>query len=195
MIFDIMAVQEDYMVYEDKLRLCIEIGLEFVPLLFSGFSTTPDKFKEYIGTTSVLGGHNIEGVVIKPMDNNIFGKDGKLLLGKLVDEKFKEKHNKEWKEKDGNKHPKDILYALTSDLKTDARFQKALQHLRDNGDLVNAPEDIPKLLREVGRDIKSEEEDWIKEKLFKWAWPQLNRMIIKGLPEWYKDKLMEEIKQ
>lgn len=67
-----------------------------------------------------------------------------------------------------------------------------IQHMRDDGKLTNTPRDIGALMTEVKEDVKKEEEAYIKDKLFAWAWPHLQRKITGGLPEFYKELLAEE---
>ena len=186
-VFDVMAEDGVYLQRHMKESMCKDIGLEIVPLIFSGRVGSSEGLKEFLGRESVLGGSNIEGVVIKPLNNDVFDLDGDLIVGKYVCDKFKEKHTGNFKAKCS---PNDsILISLGESLKTEARWQKAVQHLSDDGVLKGEPEDIRLILNEIGRDTKKEEEDYIKEELFKWAWPQLNKMITKGAPQWYKEKI------
>lgn len=46
--------------------------------------------------------------------------------------------------------------------------------------------------REVHKDLEEECADEIKELLYKWAVKDIKRSVIKGLPEWYKEKLLEK---
>ena len=85
----------------------------------------------------------------------------------------------------------DILTLLGQDYCTEARWQKAVQHLRDDGELENSPRDIGRLIKEIPNDIKKECEEEIKEKLFKWAWPKMARATHRGFPEWYKEQLLK----
>lgn len=136
---------------------------------------------------SSLGGP-MEGLVIK--NYHQFGRDGKVLMAKVVDEKFKEKHTRSWKGR--NPTQGDIIQQITASLNTEARFEKAVQHLRDEGRLIVGPEDIGPLMREVHRDIIDEEIDWITEKVMADVLPKIKRGLGKGLPEWYKAKLLAD---
>jgi hypothetical protein len=73
--------------------------------------------------------------------------------------------------------------------KTPARWDKAVQHLRDAGTLEGSLRDIGYLIKEVGNDIFKECEDEILEDLKEWVMPHMRRLVIRGLPEWYKEKL------
>ncbi len=187
MIFDINTGEESYLSYDEKAAESERIGLEIVPRMFEGVIADVQQFRGLLDTVSCLGGQKIEGVVIKNYQR--FGRDKKVLLGKFVSEAFKETHAKEWKASNPNRS--DVVEALITSLKTDARWHKAVQHLREAGKLEDSPRDIGLLMKEVPADVAKEETDYIKDKLYEWAWPQIRRGIIGGLPEWYKDRLLE----
>ena len=73
-----------------------------------------------------------------------------------------------------------------------ARWVKAVQHLRDEGMLEGSPRDIGILMFEVKRDIVSEETEWILDRLQKAFFPKILRGLGHGLPEWYKARLVNE---
>jgi len=187
-IFDINNGIENYLSYEDKVIEAEKIGLECVPLLYRGRVDNYEQFKTYLEKTSILGGQKIEGVVIK--NYNRFGKDGKVLMGKYVSEQFKEIHQKSWKDK--NPKNKDIIKLIGESLKTDARWNKAIQHLKDRGELTNSVKDIGNLIKELHADILEECEEYIKKVLFDWGWKHIIRIISSGFPEYYKDLLAKE---
>lgn len=186
-IFDISPAEEVYLNYEDKRVEALRLGLEVVPLVFSGKVNSADQVFNLMDCMSILGGQKIEGLVIKNYKQ--FGPDKKVLLGKHVSEDFKEVHKREWKS--SNPTQGDILQSLGAQYSSPARWNKAIQHLNERGELENSPRDIGKLLKEVSVDIHSECVDEIKAQLFKWAWPHISRAVIRGLPEWYKDQLVK----
>jgi hypothetical protein len=186
-IYDIDIADECYVSPTEKRAEALRIGLECVPCFLIGSDFGIDNFQELLKNDSCLGGTKIEGVVIK--NYHKFGQDKKCLMGKYVSEAFKEKHQKEWKA--GNPTNNDVLVLLGQELKTDARWQKAVQHLTEAGKLTNEPKDIGLLMQEVPSDILKEEEEYIKQRLMNWAWPHLKRLTTAGLPEWYKLKLAE----
>lgn len=188
-IYDINPGEEQYLSYADKAAEASRLGLEVVPLVYegSGADLNLDGLKEVLERMSILGDKKIEGVVIKNYTK--FGPDKKALLGKHVSEAFKEVHKSEWAKT--NPTSRDIVGTLGAMYKTDARWAKAVQHLKERGELTGTPKDIGLLLKEVQLDVKSECEDEIKERLFKWAWGDLSRICIAGLPEWYKNELMK----
>lgn len=187
-LFDVMIGVETYLTYEEKVKEGKRLGLETVPLIFQGIVTDIKMFNKFLETLSILGGTTIEGIVVKNYD--LFTRDKKIALGKYVSERFKEIHNKEWKKT--NPSITDILSKLVATYRSEARWEKAVQHLREAGNLDNSPKDIGALMKEVQIDIIKECEEEIKEILFKHFWSKVRRGLTNGLPEWYKQKLMED---
>jgi hypothetical protein len=188
MLFDINTGEEQYLSYEAKAGIAAFLGLECVPLLYKGKISSPEQLKALLELTSVLGGQKIEGFVCKNYAR--FCKDGKAMMAKYVSEAFKEKHGKTWK--DENPKQGDILSRLAGQYRTEARFDKAIIHLRERAALSDSPKDIGELIREVQSDLRTECGDEIKETLFHWAWSQLSRAVVAGLPEYYKKYLMQK---
>lgn len=186
-IFDINTGHEEYLSYEAKEAEAARIGLETVPLLATDTITDMTTFRALLETTSILGGQKIEGVVVKNYTQ--FGQDKKALMGKFVSEAFKEIHGAAWKE--ANPGRGDILQQLILSYRTPARWQKALQHLRERGEIEDSPRDIGKVIAEVGADIERECREEIAQALYKWAWPQVRRGAQAGVAEWYKDELLK----
>lgn len=185
-IFDVQPKHELYLDYENKKAEADRIGLETVPLLFSGRLTDQAVLLGLLDRESVLGGVKIEGMVVKNYVR--FGTDGKALMGKHVSEAFKEIHGKLWKAE--NPGAGNIVEQLIMRFKTEARWQKAVRHLRDDGKLNDSPKDIGDLIREVQADVLKECSSEIRDILFAWAWPKVARAITGGVPQWYKDQLL-----
>jgi hypothetical protein len=186
-IFDINPGLERYLSPTEKVEEADRLELECVPTFYRGRVDSLDKLNELLETESCLGGVKVEGVVLKRYD--AFTKDKKAMMGKYVSERFKERHAKEWKKM--NPGMSDIIAVLQQELRTEARWEKAIQHMAERGQLDNSPRDIGPLMKEVGQDVLKEEADHIREKLFKCAWPKIQRGLTRGLPEWYKQKLAE----
>ena len=184
-IFDIMTAPETYLPPDKKVWEANRIGLECVPLLYSGKVENYEMFQTFLEKESILGGTKIEGVVIKNYE--LFTMEKKPAMGKYVSEAFKEIHNKDWKER--NPTGKDINILLTEKYRSEARWQKAILHLNEAGLLDHSPKDIGLLVREVPADVLKECEEEIKEALFKHFWPNISRGVVRGLPEWYKNEL------
>lgn len=163
------------------------LGLDYAPIyrvLEPGVRYTKAMFEEDLQRSSVLGG-TIEGVVIKNYDR--FFPDGKLMAAKVVTESFKEKHSK----RTGcfSTNQASILDRLVDALKTEARWNKAVQHLREEGRLTGTPKDIGSLMREVNSDLEREEREWVKDHLYAAYRKDLLRRCTRGLAEWYKEQL------
>jgi hypothetical protein len=186
-LFEVDRGEEDCIPPEEKAAIARKLGLEVVPVLFRGKVESKEQLLAMLETVSILGGQTIEGVVIKAYGH--FGVDGKTLMGKHVSEKFKEVHKKDWRL--ANPTGGDVLEDLVAAYRTQSRWEKAVQHLRERGDLTDSPRDIGPLLKEVNLDVIAECKEEISEELFKWAWKKrLSRGVTAGLPEWYKELLV-----
>jgi len=185
-LLDICPNQEAYVSYELKAKAAKELGLEVTPLLFKGKVETPEKVLELLDNVSILGGQKIEGVVCKNYLR--FAVDGHAMFGKYVSEEFKERHTEDWKKR----HPgsKDFIAMMGDEFHSYARWDKAIQHLKERGEYDGSPKDIGNLMKEVHVDLMEECGEEIKERLFKNAWKKIARDATRGLPEWYKEKLL-----
>ena len=194
-LFDVMTGVESYLTPEELATEAQRIGLESVPCFYAGPGNVdglaPRPFHDFLERESVLGGVKIEGVVIK--NYRKFTDDGKLAKAKIVSEEFKERHRGQWKI--ANPGPGDLVQEIATELRTDARYRKAVQHLRERGEILFGPEDIGKLLKELGTDLHAEESEHIKQVLFKHFWPKIQRAVCSGFPNWYKDVYLPEQEQ
>jgi len=188
-IFDVDKGDQNYVSYAEKVKLAETLDLEVVPSFFQGKVTDINQLREFFEKDSYLGGSKIEGFVIKAYDQ--FAVDKKTLMGKWVSEKFKEDHRAEWKK--SNPGNKDCVQNIILMYKTEATWNKAIQHLRDDGKLTNSPQDIGPLLKEISQDVFKERAEEIKEELFKQAWPQISRGITGGFPQFYKEQLAKSM--
>lgn len=184
-IFDIQTGNECYMTPEEKRAEAARIGLECVPVMYEGMVTDFEMLKTFLDRDSVLGGTKVEGVVIK--NYSLFTQEKKVAMGKYVSESFKEVHGGDWK--DRNPSSKDFETILIEKYRSEARWQKAIQHLREDGKLTESPQDIGALIKEIPADIKKECEQEIKDALFAHFWSHIARGVTRGMPEWYKDEL------
>lgn len=189
MIYDVEKGpgSEDFLRWYDRNLEAIRIGFEAVPTFYSGTGVTLEDIKYHLTKTSILGGVNIEGVVVKNYSQ--FTEDKKIAKAKFVSTEFQEKHQKEWKKT--NPTRSDIIEELIKSLRTEARWRKSVQHLRDDGKLEGSPRDIGNLIKETQNDLLKEEEDYIKTILFNHFKGQIMRGVVGGLPDWYKNALAE----
>lgn len=184
-IYDIDTGLEEYMTWEDKANEARRIGLETVPIFFQGVVSDFSQFQSFLSAESFLGGAQIEGVVVK--NYSLFTQEKKVAMGKYVSEAFKEVHQKEWKKT--NPSGRDIETLLIEAYRSEARWQKAVQHLKEQGLLEGSAKDIGLLIREIPQDILKECEEEIKKQLFDHYWSKIARGSVRGLPEWYKEQL------
>ena len=187
-LFDINSGQEQYLNYAAKIEEAERLQLEVVPCFPLSSVSEASTLLSLLDCPSFLGGQKVEGVVVKNYSR--FTPDGKAMMGKFVSEAFKEIHGKDWKDRNPNRA--DIRESITASLRTPARWQKAVQHLTETGELEHSPRDIGLLIGEVRVDVQCECWDEIVKALFLWAWPQVRRGIVRGLPEWYKEKLLTD---
>ena len=144
---------------------------------------------KFLDTDSQLGGTKIEGFVVKNLCREVMIGDMPVpfIQGKFVSEKFKEKHGVAWKNK-GAGHGWDVF---KENYRTEARWDKSIQHLREQSKLINSPVDIGALVSEIQRDITEECEEEIRDYLWKHYGKSLLRRSTQGFPEYYKKSLLE----
>ena len=166
------------------------IGIDVVPVLAEGSGVTVGTVKGLLETESFLGGQKVEGVVVKKYNQwywPVGDKEFPVLAAKYVSEKFKEKHSSSW----GKDHTsKGSWDAYRDSYCTEARWQKAVQHLKEDGKLLEDPKDIGPLMKEVQEDIQTESKEDIERFLWKTFGRDLLRQSTRGLAEWYKDSLL-----
>lgn len=165
---------------------------ETVPLIGKFTNINVDEIidiaHEVTSKESGLGKANAEGIVVKNYGHETMagGQIIPLLCGKYVSEAFKETHKVAWK--DNNKSPVQLVKEY---VRSENRWKKAVQHLRDAGTLEGSPRDIGNLMKEINQDIDAELKEEIKERL----WAGFRREILSsatsGFPEWYKEQLMK----
>lgn len=165
------------------------LGVDAIPLIKSG-SSSPEEVLELVANrTSYLGGQSIEGVVVKAYKPWLFLGQIPLsvMAGKYVTESFKEVHQRDWTKLNTGKGKLDVL---KTNYRSEARWNKAIQHLREAGELEGSPRDIGNLIREVHKDIREEEESNIKEQLWNIFGKDILSYSASGLPQWYKEKIL-----
>ncbi len=173
--------------YKELKKWADKLDLETVPLLYEGEVKTLEELKKFLEMDSILGNEKVEGFVVKNyLSPCIIGNLVFPSFGKYVREDFKERHAKDWGAKFSGKHK---LQEFIDSFRTEARWKKAIQHLREAGKLVNEPKDIGILLKEIERDLFDEEELNIKKELFKLFKNQIARKAKAGFPEYYKECL------
>lgn len=181
-LFDVMDSDGRYLNGDMKTIEASRIGLELVPLLYKG-AYRRDILEGLLEQRSILGGQKVEGVVVKPHDRSI--------IGKYVSPAFKELMTGK---KSTPRPPREaIIDSLVAELATDARWQKAVIHLRERGELTETKRDIGPLMKEAGKDMHDETAAYVRERLFSWAWPQISKAALRSLPDWYSRQLETEV--
>lgn len=195
-LFDVMVGPETYLPPHLKRMEADRLGLECVPAFYDSLTTfsqerltlTPELIALYLSNESILGGCKVEGFVVKNYER--FGVDKKILIGKFVSQEFKERHGGEWKK--SNPGTADVVQNLIIQLRTEARWRKTIQHLRDDGKLLDAPQDIGPLLVDLQADLVREEGEFIKQRLYDHFIKQVCRGVTAGFPEFYKTYLADK---
>ena len=167
-----------------------QLGISYIPPLFEGEITEPallQMLEDLSNHSSALGGTIAEGLVIKNY-SQFFEVGGHVwpIFVKLVRPQFKEQHAATWGMKGG---PGELEKFVNSFKNDQARWQKAVQALDEQGTLKNAVQDIGPLCAVVQDDIEAEEKEAIKEGLWKLYGKDFKRSSVAGLAEWYKRKL------
>lgn len=183
-LFDIGVGKEEYVSWSTKSFEAKRLGLEVAPLLTSGRIAGFSELSALLEGESVLGG-GIEGVVVK--NYRRFTVDGHVMMGKLVSERFKERHSVEWK--GANPGSGDIIQRIVEAYRTEARWEKSVGFLRDAGALANEPKDIGLLIPRIKQDVAEECEAELKEALWRWARDKILRGVTHGAAEWYKQRV------
>ena len=182
---------QDYIKPTELARYAELIDLEAVPVFFYGSEQPLTKedcieLVRDLKPTSILGGVPIEGVVIKNYEQ-FDPYQYQPQRGKIVSDDFKELHQTDWKGRNPNQKGK--LEAIKDALATEARWVKAVQHLRDEDKLTDGPEDIGPLMKEVQLDVEAEKDE-VLDLLWEAFGKELKNAAAKGLPEWYKQRLL-----
>ena len=188
-LFDVSTGESAWLTHQQKVAEAERLGLLHTPVLFSGVVDDDTDYEEFLrrlcDRESVLGGVQMEGVVIK--NYALLGPDKKTLMAKYVRESFREAHKDGWKK--SNPTVNDVLASIIEDHRTEARWAKAMQRLKEAGALEGSPRDIGGLIKEAQRDTIEECKDEIMQRFWCWAKPQIERGVVRGLPEWYRSQL------
>lgn len=185
---------DDPLIHYETLRAAADIfDIDVVPKIFVGpgddFKFDPIKeLHKFLDTESFLGGHKIEGIVIKNYFETVLvgGLYFPILAAKFVSEEYKEKHSSQTPKGKNN------FQNFMESFRTEARWLKAIQHLRDNGELKEDLPDIGPLINEIKRDMKEEHMEEIKSFLYQNFKGEIYRKAIAGFPEFYKERLIKE---
>lgn len=187
-LFGAASVTQEF--YPDINKWAELFEIDRAPILYTGKVNSVDMLYSFLERDSYLGGTKIEGVVVKNYHRAFLlgGQPIPLMAGKLVSEKFKEVHNSRWGKEETTKGKMEVFM---DSFCTEARWLKAIQHLREAGTLLGEPKDIGPLMKSIHLDIEQEEEENVKEFLWNEYKGDIKRRAVRGLPEWYKRRLIE----
>lgn len=185
-LFGVMAGLE-FKDYDFIKREADRLRIDVVPLIYRGKSSG-EHVLEIVKGDSYLGGAKREGVVVKAYKSWAYLNKipYTVMAGKFVTEEFKEVHEKDWKKLNTGKGKLEVMKAQ---YKTEARWHKAVQHIKEAGNLTGSPKDIGALMKEVKDDITAEEKENIKNQLWSLYGDDFLREATNGLPQWYKEEL------
>ncbi len=169
-----------------------KLKIDIIPLLYSSDEAdeiilSAEETIKLLACPSFLGGTNIEGIVVKNFREFWVGdRVFPIMSGKYVSEAFKEVHRKTWASENSTTGKWE---KFKEGFCTEARWLKAIQHLKEEEKLLSDPKDIGSLINEVKKDIGEEEKEEIKTFLWRLFGKDLLHSSVKGLPEWYKKHL------
>jgi len=176
------------------IKLANYLDIEPVNILFEGEIHNPEDLEKYLNTDSVLGGTKIEGIVIKNY-NQTYPIDllstqayvGFPLMGKLVSDKFREVQDKSWKKQ---KIP--VEDKIAEMYLTEARFTKAIQHLKEEGKITYEKKDLGVLIPEFINDLLSEEKETIEKMIADEFYEKFKRRCSSFVVHKYVDFLTQK---
>ena len=169
------------------------LGVEPVAVLYEGAYPGKDILDELLIKKSSLGGVDIEGVVLKPArPEDVCYSDGTTVMAKYVSKLFKEQKRR--RSRPGG-NLRERAKELGESYGTQARWDKAVLSLEEDGLLTGTPRDIGPIMKRVREDVIHEH----KQDLMEAVWKQLKKQFVfsatDGIPEWYQEKLLLDQEQ
>lgn len=143
----------------------------------------PTDLDSFLEGPSMLGGMR-EGVVIKNRRNGV--------MGKYVNPRFREIMGVKPRANKYGEWPA-FLAALSESVSTEARWEKAVQRLREEERLADSPKDIGAIVRLVQADIVEECQAYLADELMKKALPEITKQAARPIALWYKERLARSI--
>ncbi len=162
------------------------LGFEAVPVLAEGVFSSVQLLEALLANTSFLGRCPIEGIVVKNYGrfHRLDYLAGAPLFGKFVREEFRELNRQVWGQ------GKTLEERVMEHFPLEPRWQKAVQRLRDTGELTGGAKDIGTLILAVEDDFEAEAKSLIQELLWSHFAHSLKKMARRGFPEWYKKTML-----
>lgn len=186
-LFDVDGGGQAYVGVEERSDHANAIKVEPVPVLFRGVLESEEQVMELLKRESFLGGALVEGVVIKPLVPDYYPADGKRIAAKFVSEAFKETHRKTWVPDKPERG--DVVARVVEQVSGPARWEKAIQRLREAGELTDSPKDIGGIMKLVQNDVDEECREDIRDILYQAFRKEILRQSTSAIPAWYKQRL------
>ena len=156
------AIVDDEVQDTHQLELIADVlDVEPPHIIHTGTIENSDQLNAMLDTDSVLGGTTVEGIVIKNYNHNFDPLVSPTfshmpLTGKIVNESFKERNKAEWKLN------KSVIDNVCEQFLTVPRFNKAIQHVKEEGSLEGEKRDLKYLIPEFYNDLMKEEYEDIR---------------------------------
>lgn len=180
-LYGVKDHEGDFLTWASMTRVANLLGVEHVPLLGVVRHYTVEELQEFLELESFLGGA-IEGIVIN---------SGRM-SAKLVRQEFKEVM-REKKPKAAQGDTDKAIQETFAAFCTQARWDKAIQHLRESGEIKGSNSDIGLIIREIQRDVLEEEEGYVKELLWSMFRRKFLSAVVEGFPKYYQERLLAQL--
>ena len=197
-LFAIRDLDNDiFLTHEEVALVADSLDIDCVKLLYNGKLSqeeivNKDEFLEkFVDNESQLGGTNMEGCVIKNFSRGMHagGHDIPYFMqAKYVADQFRERA----KLPKNKQSPQAKWEAVINSYCTEARWDKGIQHLKEEGVLKNSPKDIGVIIKEIYRDITEESKEEILDYLWKTFGNDLLKRSVSGFAPYYLKKLEGE---
>ena len=169
------------------------LGFDVVPLLLFDKHVSPEDLDEILRNTKSFLGGEIEGMVISS-PYAMPGQREPFQQAKLVRPEFKEVKAR------GNRTPaakgsiEETVQEAFAAFCTEARWDKAIQHLKEDGKIVGSNTDIGPIIKEIQRDVLDEEGEYVKEMLWTLYRKRFLTAVVDGFPRYYQERLLAAVK-
>lgn len=185
-LFGVKLRDSSWLRHVDLENVADDLGVDLVPVIYRGKSS-PEHALSLVDGESYLGGQKREGIVVKAYKSWMWmNMPLTVMAGKFVSEQFKEVHEKDWSRLNTGKGKFDVL---KDKYRSEARWHKAIMHLKERGEFEGSPRDIGKLIKEICQDIELEARPEIMDDLWKIFSGDILRAATAGFPQWYKEAL------
>lgn len=189
-IFDIQDPDGAFLNRKEKVGMAQHLGFDVVAAVYEGpgDAITQAMLDGFMALKSFLGGTQVEGIVVKNCQP-----DGGVMLAKIVGDKFREemKSSKRTKVKIGQGPIEALVTEMAKNLSNEARWNKAILHLEEQGKIKHDKSDIGEIIKEVQADILSENKliEKAQEKALEIIQRTFRVAASAGIAPWYIQKI------